>query len=537
MSTTLTPHEELLKIQKKIFRRNDEFIRSQALVQERGFEAYERRYKRQVHSYDKVSDIQELLAEIQKADLIYLGDYHTNPQSQRMLLRLLKLLDEKEVPVSVGLELVQKKHQKILDDFLAERISEEQFLRKIEFQRYWYFDLWQNFKPIFDFSRYHKIPVYSVEWSLAGNISLIERDDRNATLIAQILKQRPDRKLIVFVGDLHIAPPHLPEKVQKQADQKIRSLILYQNSESIYWKLAEKGLETKTEIVRVDERSFCLMNTPPIVWQQSYLHWLEQEEGEIDYADAKHSFLELLNQISQFLEIPPQKGAEEVEVFTCGDSSFLRRLAEDPNFPRRELRRIKKQILASESYCIPEKKMVYLANLSLNHAAEEASHYLKALCSGLEFPRDPVDAFYANVMNEAVGFFGSKIINHKRKCFHEAEYHGLVTFLRNRPGLKGREKELEMALLILDHKKLEKRGSSIRAKRFFITHPDLFFGVTHGLGYILGDKLTYALLEGKVSKEEIRALYFDPMKGEGEPFQLYMKSLKKVRGVKIPRRV
>jgi hypothetical protein len=93
-----------------------------------------------------------------------------------------------------------------------------------------------------------------------------------------------------------------------------------------------------------------------------------------------------------------------VEVYTCGDLSFLERLETDPDFTRKEVRRIKKQILASESYYIPQQKIAYLASLSLNHAAEEASHFIRNLCAGNEFPREPADAFYANALHEAVGF-------------------------------------------------------------------------------------------------------------------------------------
>ncbi|MBI2500110.1 MAG: hypothetical protein HYW02_01265, partial [Deltaproteobacteria bacterium] len=288
----------------------------------------------------------------------------------------------------------------------------------------------------------------------------------------------------------------------------------------------------------IDKRSFCLINTPPIVWQQSYLNWLEHEEGSIDYVDAKHSFLELLRRIAEFLKISLDPSQwEDVEVFTCGDLSFLKKLEEDGSFTRQQLRQIKKQILASESYSIPSKKYIYLANLSINHAAEEASHFLKFLCAGPEEARYLVDAFYANALHEAFGFFGSKIINHKRKCFHEKEYEGLVNYLRSPGSPKSRRLQMEMALLILDHKEKEKRGDPIRHKRFFKMGPDLFLGVTHGLGYMLGDKLYYAFLAEKISKKEMKELFCDPMREEGRPFEIYMGLVRRFRRVNVPRRV
>jgi hypothetical protein len=287
----------------------------------------------------------------------------------------------------------------------------------------------------------------------------------------------------------------------------------------------------------VSDREFCVINTPPIVWQQTYLNWLEHEEGEIDYADARHSFLELLQQIADFLKISLPRKAEEVEVFTCGDLSFLKALQEEGGFSKTDIRRIKQQVLASESYCIPQKNYVYLGNLSLNHAAEEAAHYLKYLSSGKEFPRDPVDAFYANIIHEALGFFGSKTVNHKRKCFHEKEYVGLIGYLTSAQVPKGRRLELEIALLVLRHRELDKKSVPIRSRQFFRSRHNLFFGVTHGLGYMLGDRLYYAMIHDRMSKQEIRDIFRDPMQGEGEPFELYHRLLRKVRGIKIPKRV
>ncbi|MDO8461719.1 MAG: ChaN family lipoprotein [Deltaproteobacteria bacterium] len=535
-----SPREELLRLQQKIFERNDDFIKSQVSVKERGFEAYERQYKKHVRSYESISNIEELLQAVLEADIIYLGDYHTNKQSQRSLLRLLKLIIDKTDRLGICLELVQKKHQKVLNAFLAGEIEEELFLKKIQFRKYWYFDLWENFKPVFDFVRYHKIPLFGIEWCPSLSCSLKRRDIESAKIIAHRLKQNPGTKFIIFTGDLHVAPEHLPREVGlllKKNKLVKKELIIYQNSESIYWKLAQEELEEKTEIVQLDEKSFCILNTPPIVWQQSYLNWLEQEGGEIDYADAKSNFLELVRRVSEFLEIKLPAKVEEIEIFTCGDLSFLERLEEDKAFDRKELAQIKRQILASESYFIPKKKIVYLANLSINHASEEAAHYTRILTAGLEFPRKIVDAFYANALHEALGFFGSKIINHKRKCFHEKDYQRLVQYLKVTQLPKKRRLELEMASLILDHKLLEREGEPITYQKILRRNPEVFFGVTHGLGYMLGDRLYYALLQEKISKEEVREVFKNPFKEEGEPFRVYMKLLRKIRGVKLPERV
>ena len=226
-----------------------------------------------------------------------------------------------------------------------------------------------------------------------------------------------------------------------------------------------------------------------------------------------------------------------MEIFTCGDLSFLERLAEDKSLSRTEIKRIKGQILSSESYFIPSKKIVYLANLSINHAAEEASHYVRILTAGPEFERKMVDAFYANILHEALGFFGSKMINHKRKCSHEKDFRHLLRYLKFSDRSKKRRLQMESVSLILDHKKSEREGVPISYQRLLRRNPEVFMGVTHGLGYILGDRLYYALVDGLLTKVEAKSLFMDRFKEEGAAFRAYMKLVKQTRRIKIPHRV
>ena len=535
----LSPREELLSIQRSLFRRNQRLINESILVKEPDFKRYEATYKRHVQKYRSIATADEMLQACDRADIIYVGDYHTCNQSQRSFLRILKEQVKHKSNFVIGLELLHKRHQKILDTFLKGKLSEASFLRKVQLKEHWVFDLWESFKPLFDFAKYHDIPLFALDAAPKGS-QIRARDQASAKLIAELAAAHPDKKIFVFIGDLHIAPPHLPLEVKKILKKKGLSkteLFLYQNSESIYWKLAEEGLEHEVELVRIDEKSFCRMHTPPVILQRSYLNWLEHEEGEIDYADAKHSFLELVDRITQFLKIDMGKEKEKVEVFTCGDLSFLKTIKESKRFSPEEIQSIRKQIISSESYYIPKLRFVYLSNLSMNHAAEEGAHFIKHICSGEERPRDIFDAFYANILHEALGFFGSKIINHKRKCYHAKDFYKLISYFESISAQPERHLEFETALLVYQCKKLESQGEGISDLEIFRKRPDLFFTVTHALGYMLGDQLYYALLENQITKTEIRHLFFDPWKGYGKPFQTYWAQLTRIKNTKIPKRM
>lgn len=534
-----SPRSELLAIQKKLYRRNKDLIKNSILVKEPGFGRYEAAYNRVVAGYKRVATQDEMVEAVLSADIIYVGDYHTCNQSQRSFLRILKAVVQKHPDFMIGLELIHKRHQGIIDRYLCGRLTDDTFLKKIGLKEHWVFDLWGNFKLIFDFSKYHGIPIYGIDAAAEG-ASIQERDLESAKLIARIAERNPNRRLFVFIGDLHIALPHLPRDVKKILKRKgieKRELILFENSERIYWKLADKGLDDQVEVVLLPDGNFCRMHTPPLICQQSYLNWLEHEEGEIDYADAKASFSDLVGRISQFLRIKLGREKDDVEVFTCGDLSFLKRLRESREFSKKEIEMIKRQILSSESYYIARTRFVYLANLSMNHAAEEASHFIKHMCSGEEEPREMVDAFYANILHESLGFFGSKLINHKRKCYHEKDFRKLLTYFKTIRVPVDRRIEEETSHLVVEYKQYERRGKSLRYTAIFKQKIDLFLAVTHALGYMLGDRLYYGMMQGVISRRQIRKLYFDQWKEAGEPFKAYIELVRMLRRVKIPKRM
>lgn len=534
-----SPQAELLAIQKKLWKSNREVIENSILVKEPCFDRYEKDYRAAVSDFKRVVDQDEMIRAILEKEIIYVGDYHTCNQSQRSFLRIMKAVARSGDDFIVGLELLHTRHQEILDAYLSGEIEEEIFLRKIKLKEHWVYDLWSNFKPIFDFCVYHKIKMYALDAAPDGS-DVKKRDKASARIVAKMVRENWGKRIFIFIGDLHIAPDHLPKDVDvelKKLNVKKSRLILYENSESIYWKLAKNGIDDRVEVVALGSGDFCRMHTPPVVCQRSYLNWLEHEEGEIDYADAKASFLELVDRIADFLRIRLGKKRDSVEVFTSGDLSFLNRLEERGDFSKSEIQTIKRQILASESYYIARAKFVYLANLSVNHAAEEAAHFIKSVCSGAEKPRPMIDAFYANVLHESLGFFGSKIVNHKRKCYHEKDFKNLAAYFESVKIPAERILEHETTNLVIEYLKMEKHGRHLYCADIFRSRTDLFLSVTHALGYMLGDKIYYGLMANAIGKTLIKSLFTDPWRKEGAPLRVYTDLIERLKGVHIPRRM
>lgn len=536
------PRKEILKIEKKLFNEHKRIIDDSTIVSDLNFKKYWRHYKNSVKNYKAPCEVSDIQKQAHKSDIILVGDYHTLDQSQRSFVRLLKLYfkNHKATNVIITLETIQQRHQKHLDDYLKENINTENFIKKIGFKEHWFFDLWNNYELIFDFLKYHEVPIFAIDADHRKDITLKERDEFMANQIIEIHKKFPNKTIFTLVGDLHLAKRHLPKEIERFAKKsKIKVpkvLSLYQNSADIYWKLSEQGLVDHVHFVKISENEYCRLHTPPLIVQQSYLNWLYHEEGTFDWIDPKSSFLDIVKQICKILGVNLPQDYEDVEVYTCGDLSFLQTLKRKKIFNTNEMKFINYQISHENSYFMPRARMVYVANVSIHHAAEEASHYLKFLLSGEEFPRHRKDAFYANVLHEAIGFFGSKLINSKRKCPRYKNYVDEKKFLET-SGLDSL-RSLDYAtadIFIEHHKRFKKDQSLIHSNKIANMTSELFLSITHALGYDLGDLLYYGFMAGKISKEMIHDLYISRFESDGEPGKIYKNLMQKLKGIKRPK--
>ncbi|MCP5463427.1 MAG: ChaN family lipoprotein [Deltaproteobacteria bacterium] len=535
------PRLELLNIEKAIFEDNQRTIQDAAVVSDKNFKAYQNRYQKAISRYQQAVSVKEALEAIDQADVILFGDYHTLDQSQRSFVRFLRrFFKAQDKKVVVALEAIQHRHQKYLDQFMAGRLLPEQFIKKIGFKEHWFFDLWDNYAIIFDFLKFHNVATYGIEAPGSDKNTLLERDRFMATRIVDLLDKHPEHRVFVSVGDLHLAPEHLPHEIQKLAKakkKKIKVLSFFQNSPHIYWKLSESELVDHTLLVQLRKDAYCRMHTPPIIVQQSFLNWLYHDEGRFDWIDAKASFLHIVERVAKILELDLPDDYEDVEVYTCGDLGFMHLSDFKKRFSKKEIEFIKSQLLNSQSYFMPEARLVYVANVSIHHAAEEATHYLKMLMAGLEGPRSHKDAFYANILHEAIGFFGSKFINNKRKCARAKDFRAEKTYLEN----SGRETishvVYETCVLFLEHERRAKKGQVFHTNKITGISQELFLSITHAIGYDLGDALYYGFLNGKIKLETVQDLFINPFKEDGEPVELYLQLVQKLKGVRRPQRL
>ncbi|MFH1231399.1 MAG: ChaN family lipoprotein [Planctomycetota bacterium] len=571
----MSVREELIEIQKRLVKRLKSEIYADYCSQNPEIDKYYNDYKRLTGHYERIATKQELIEAVLNSDIVYLGDYHALKQSQQTLIRILEALPKYSRRIILGLEMVQCKSQDILDRYMNNRIDEKSFLESINYEKTWGFN-WNNYKAIIDYAREHKIKVIALNSEPISSskgekiTSLYRRDAAAAKIITETLSKNPKWLFIALFGDLHISEKHLPSQVDniliKNKLPLPKKLIICQNSERIYWQLAETGEEQTIDVVKIKDNVYCVMNSTPLTVFQSCLQWYNSEK-ELKTClihrnwcdkDISTSFLEevvqLVKVICHFLDLEVPM-VTDLTVCTAHDFELLKHIKKETLSPQ-EAKRFEIDLLKTESYFIERNDIICLANFSLNHAAEQSAHFIHhyyikdKLKSITRSPmsiggRNKQDDFYYTVLREALGFLGSKIINHKRMCYKELDFEELLTQRKWRRSAMAthrkitlpRLKELkEIAEFVVEHKKRERDylNNSVWEAYKKISYLSLeeFIGISHALGYILGDKIYEGILQGKINRSEIRELFLNPFDVKDEPLNKYLYLIRSVQGVK-----
>lgn len=555
----MTAREELLRIQRRLVQRMKEEIRGSIQRESPEISRYIREYHRATRTSTAISDKKHLIDAVAASDLVYVGDYHTLRESQNTVLRLLDELIRRpdfwrrKKAVILALEMILAEHQPILDKYQQGGLDEPTFLRAIGYQENWGFN-WSHYKVLLDYARLNGIDVIAVNSNPPRGPHHLRRRDANAAHILAFVSQRvPDALLMVLFGDLHVAERHLPAAVDAElarAGATRRRLIVYQNVERIYWSLARRGLEQKVDVVKIRDGAFAVLNSTPLASFRSYLDWQEQHEGlrcemhpwwcdvggpEVDLTDL---VIDFVRTISAFLGIQlPIPKLEQLSVRTTHERDYLRHLGRQILTPE-EVREIEVQIRKNAPTFVTRADTIFLPDFSVNHAAEQAAQFVLFRCSGTRrwVRRRHEDEFYAMVLRSALGYFGSKLVNHKRLCRKEPDYREFLARNRGRRLALDWQRELRrVAAYVCLHVERERawlaRGVWQKVRNINGLDLSVRLGFAHALGYMLGDRLFDALVQGHAQKEEIRRLFRRSFDRPGEPLSEYLYLVRRLQHV------
>ncbi|HEY0882178.1 MAG TPA: ChaN family lipoprotein, partial [Archangium sp.] len=109
-------------LQRSLFKHQARQIAQQVQGASPHFRAYQRRYEAATRRYRRRLELPDVDARVAKADLVYVGDYHTLRMAQQAYLRLLESALNSGRRVVLALEFVETRHQGTLDAFLAGKL-------------------------------------------------------------------------------------------------------------------------------------------------------------------------------------------------------------------------------------------------------------------------------------------------------------------------------------------------------------------------------------------------------------------------------
>lgn len=424
---------------------------------------------------------EDLRRALNRARIVLAADFHAYAQSQRAHIRVLRDHVQAE-KVVLALECLAQKHDDTIADFLRGRMSEARFLEAVDWDKSWGFP-WESYRPLFELARDRGFTVCGLN---PGRMSdLAKRDRWTSERLRRLARQEPGALIFAVIGEWHLG--HLPARLERHANKPEDVVVLFQDVESLYFKLAREGLETSVELLQKGSRHFCLMVSPPWMKWQSYLMYLEQaydrdlqEDLAIDYSDHVVSLIELLE---TDLKIETRKA--RVQVYCPNSRTPLARLK--MSLKRGQAKALVYHLEHDLSFFLVERDWLYLSRPTINHASSLAGQFVHAHLARRQRTLWNVPAdFLPLIWVEAVGFFFSKWINPKRKA--ETLDSIRLQLAARRPKDRGRT----ALLLALDHRLSEVlwvRTGRMRRTRYHTRQSEAYLEAARIIGSMLGERL------------------------------------------------
>lgn len=101
---------------------------------------------------------EQLLADLKKARLVYIGESHTNRSHHQIQLKIITALAGAVGDLSVGMEMFDFTYQGILDQWSAGQLEEDEFLEKVHWYANWRYPF-ELYRDILETIRDNRIPL------------------------------------------------------------------------------------------------------------------------------------------------------------------------------------------------------------------------------------------------------------------------------------------------------------------------------------------------------------------------------------------
>jgi hypothetical protein len=472
---------------------------------------------------------EDLIFHASKSKIILVADYHPLHQPKFFLNRFIDDLYKIDKNLIIGTDILFTRDQNHLDDYLDEKISEKEFLTKVDYKKYWVYP-WEFYSNIFKDAKNSGIKIFALDTYSENNLKFIRRRDQNmAWKICELINMFPDHTIIVFTGESRISIGHLPKEISKFLGGKhTNSMRIFQNLDAIYKNLGH----SYDNCYCLNDDTFCVMNASKFLKKASFREIrkiLNQGFEGDDKTDLEGTIYNLIDQLLKFLNIDRFD-------FVLESFKGLSPIIVD-NYPKiSSVADIKGK--NPISMFIPLENRIIISSFDIVHGGEEISHYVNSALKGelykpIEYKND-FDQFYIKTIEESIGYFGSKIFVEKREFNSIGNFskwdRKILKHVIDRFGYDDVELR-EASEFINTHHKFEKNIDSFKKvpdiiEKYITKENKLTPLLFHDLGYRLGEILYKGFQSKELSKRWIKRLFEEKFTTSGKSFETYIELVK-----------
>jgi uncharacterized iron-regulated protein len=104
---------------------------------------------------------QEVIQDLAKANVVYLGETHNNPEDHKAQLAIIQQLYQQDPRIAIGMEMFQRPYQPVLEKFLQGKLTEAALQKESQYEKRWGYP-WENYAPILRFAKEKQLPVIAL---------------------------------------------------------------------------------------------------------------------------------------------------------------------------------------------------------------------------------------------------------------------------------------------------------------------------------------------------------------------------------------
>lgn len=380
----------------------------------------------------------------------------------------------------------------------------------------------------------------------------------------------------------------LPEASPPEVNSPPRRLVtVLQNVDALYWRAAGETSD-RIEAVEVSQHVLCVFNATPLEKYENYRicldRWGRDDDSAPDLAPTLYNLIDGMvrflgiNQYSPHNSTQPRLLVDLMpEVYSRSSNTLLLRLLSRKGFTAADRRSMVRRVRERGSVYLAPLNTVYVREFRMTSAAEDATRFLHQACRGLPctsvpsrtLPNrgnhkshapalsppvlSPEDAFYLAVFEHALAFFGSRVLHPARPAFRDAdlaelyelthedleqqtalpfadavEALNLITHLREceraRHPRAGDRGNLSRSNLTNDHS----AAPGCLAQALALTGRKQEY-VTEQLGYLAGNDLYDAYVQGRLTPAALRKLFLAHVGEPGVAREAYFQLIDRLR--------